>query len=285
MGEKIKVAGMQIDSKILDNKHNLERCIGHIRTTAGEGARLIVFPECMMTGYIFSSLDEAMPFAEPVPGPSTNEIISACRELNVYVVIGMLEKDGIRCYNTAALLGPGGLIGKHRKAHLPWVGIDRFVSHGDIPPTVYETAIGRIGMGICYDGAFPEHSRVLALKGADIVVLPTAWPEGADVVPKFYVPTRAMENHVYFIAVNRVGEERGVRFIGCSKIAWWGGRFLADGKPYEEDVLYAEIEPEASRDKKVVIVPGENELDLWVDRRPEFYDVISQPQPITSKIR
>ncbi|MFC1939649.1 carbon-nitrogen hydrolase family protein [Chloroflexota bacterium] len=285
MDKKIKIAGVQMDSKILEKEKNLERCLELIQITAREGARLIVFPECMLTGYIFTSLDEAIPVAEPIPGPSTEEVLAACRELNVYVTIGLLEKDGSKCYNAAALLGPGGLVGKYRKAHLPYVGIDRFVNHGDIPFTVHDTEVGRIGMGICYDGAIPEHGRVLALQGADIVVLPTAWPEGAEVFPKFYIPTRTMENHVFYVAVNRVGEERGVRFFGRSKIAYWGGRFLADGKPYEEDILYAEIEPTTARDKRVVIVPGENELDLMLDRRPEFYGILSQPQAGASGIR
>lgn len=277
MSEKIIVAGMQIDSKILEKDKNLTRCLELIKVAAANRARLIIFPECMLTGYIFNSLDEAKPIAETIPGPSTEKIIDVCRQLKIYVIFGLLEKDGHKYYNAAALLGPDGLVGKHRKVHLPFVGIDRFVNHGDLPFTVYNTDVGRIGMGICYDGAFPEHARILMLKGADIIALPTAWPEGAEVFPKFYVPTRAMENHIFYLAVNRIGEERGVKFFGRSKIAYWGGRFLADGKPYEEDVLYAEIEPKKARNKHVVIVPGENELDLMLDRRPDLYDQICLP--------
>ncbi len=285
MGQKVKIAGAQMGPIILDKKGNLERCLELIRATARNGAQLIVFPECALTGYIFTSLEEALSTAEPILGPSTNEILIACREVNVYVIVGLLEKDGSKCYNSAAFIGPHGLVGKHRKVHLPYVGIDRFVNHGDIPPTIYNTELGRVGMCICYDGAFPEYVRVLTLQGADLVVLPVNWPEGSEALPKYFVPTRAMENHIFYIAVNRVGEERGFRFFGRSKIAWWGGRFLADGKPYEEDILYAEIEPETAREKRVVWIQGESEIDNIHDRRPDFYGLINQPQANASRIR
>jgi len=282
MDQKVKIAGVQMEPKILETDRNLGECLELIRVTAGEGARLIVFPECTLQGYIFTSREEAIPIAEPIPGPSTDKVLAACRKLNVYVVIGLLEKDGDKCYNSAVLVGPQGLVGKHRKIHLPYLGVDCFVDHGNIPFTVYDTEVGRIGMGICYDGSFPEHARVLALQGADIVVLPANWPEKTEAVPKFYIPTRAMENHIFYAAVNRVGEERGVKFIGRSRIAYWGGRILADGKPYEKDILYAEIEPATARDKHLALVPGVYEIDAINDRRPEFYGLISQPEPNTS---
>jgi predicted amidohydrolase len=285
MDGKVKIAGVQMEPKILEKERNLSRCLEMIQVTAKEGARLIVFPECALTGYCFSSLEEALPVAEPIPGPSTDKLIAACRELKVYVVIGLLEKDGDKCYNAAALLGLQGLVGKHRKLHLPYLGIDRFVNHGDLPLTVYETEVGRIGLGICYDVNFPEHSRVLALQGADVIVLPTNWPEGLEVIPSLVIPTRALDNHLYCVAINRVGEERGFKFIGRSKVAHWLGLTLAEGKPDEEDILYAEIEPATARDKHLVIVPGEFEVHLFNDRRPEFYGLIAQMQADTSRIR
>lgn len=285
MDEKVKIAGVQMEPKILDKEENLRKCLKLIQATAKEGAQLIVFPECALTGYVFTSMEEAIPVAEPIPGPSTDIILTACQELNVYVVIGLLEKDGNKCYNAAALLGPHGLVGKYRKVHLPYLGIDRFVNHGDIPFTVYDTEVGRIGMGICYDGTFPEHARVLALQGADIIVLPSNWPEGIESFPAYFVPTRAMENHIFYAAVNRIGKERGVTFFGRSRFTYWRGTVLADGKPYEEDILYATIKPATAREKHVVAVPGEMEADFIHDRRPEFYGLLTQPQADASRIR
>lgn len=281
MDKKVKIAGVQMDPKILEKERNLARCLELIELTAREGARLIVLPECALTGYCFSSLEEALPVAEPILGSSTEKLMVACRELNVYVIVGLLEKDGDKCYNTAVLLGPHGLVGKYRKLHLPYIGVDRFLNPGDLPLTVYDTEVGKIGMGICYDLMFAEHSRVLALQGADLLVFPANWPERATVYPDYIVPARAVENHVFCVAVNRVGTERGTQFPGRSKIIHWSGRALAEGKLNEEGILYAEIEPMEARRKRIVNIPGEHEVDFINDRRPEFYDLVCQVSPIT----
>jgi 5-aminopentanamidase len=282
---KIKIAGIQMEPKFLEKEQNLKKIITHIQDSATEGSKLIVFPECALTGYCFNSLEEALPVMESIPGPCTDRLSAVCRGLGVYVVIGMLERDGNKFYNAAVLIGPHGIIGKHRKLHLPYLGIDRFLNHGNLPLTVYETEIGNIGMGICYDGHFPEHSRVLAIQGADMILLPTNWPEGAEAAPEFILPVRALENQVFFMAINRVGEENGFKFIGRSKIVHCFGVVLAEGKPYEQDILYAEIEPEAAREKKIVFRPGEFEADVFNDRRPEFYGPITQPLMNKSRIR
>jgi predicted amidohydrolase len=231
-----------------------------------------------LTGYAFSSLEEALPAFEPVPGPCTEEIAGVCRELNVYVVAGLLETEGDKHYNTAALIGPGGLPGTYRKIHLPYLGIDRFLDRGGAAPAVYETPVGNIGMGICYDAMFPEHARVLALQGADIFVLPTNWPQQREHIPEHVIPARAAENRMFIVAVNRIGEERGARFIGRSIIAHCArGKALARGGPNEETILYAEIEPALAREKHVVIAVGEFEFDVMKDRRPELYGTIVDP--------
>lgn len=286
MNEKLKIAAVQMEPKILEKDRNLTRCLELIQVTAREGAQLIVFPECALTGYVFTSLEEALPLCESIPGPSTGKILSLCRELNVHVVLGLLEREAGKCYNAAALLGPGGMLAKYRKIHLPYLGVDRFVNHGNLPPTVCQTEIGKIGMGICYDINFPEHARAMALKGADIIVLPTNWPLHREFVPEHIVPARAAENLVFVVAVNRVGEERGTRFIGRSKIAHCSrGIALAEGKPYEEDILYANIEPATAREKHLVFTPGEFEVDIFNDRRPELYGVITEPLDDSSRIR
>jgi predicted amidohydrolase len=285
MSEAIKVAGVQMEPVLLDSAGNLARCLELTETAAKEGARLIVFPEAALSGYVFRNLDEALPSAEAVPGPSTERIADSCRRLNVYVVIGLLERNGNRCYNTSVLMGPSGLIGKYRKLHLPYIGVDRFLNHGDLPLEVYDTDIGRIGLGICYDLDFPEPARVLALMGAEVIVAVANWPEGIEFIPDYVVLTRARENMVNLVAVNRVGEERGVRFFGRSKFADCMGVTLAEGKAYREDIVYAEIDPASARKKYRVIIPGELEVDTIRDRRPEFYRLLAQPLVDSSRIR
>ena len=220
----------------------MTRCLELLVTASKQGARLIIFPEATLTGYVYDSLDEALPMAESVPGTSVERMAYHCRELNVYAVFGMLERgDQGRCYNTAVFVGPDGFIGKYRKLHLPYLGIDRFVNHGNLPLKAYDTDIGKIGLGICYDLDFPEHARTLTLLGAEVIVTITNWPEGIEFISEHVVPTRARENHVYQIAINRVGDERGVRFFGRSKVTDCTGASIAEGRYYQEDILYAEI--------------------------------------------
>jgi predicted amidohydrolase len=237
-----------------------------------------VFPECAVTGYVFDSLEEALPVCELVPGPTTKRMVGVCRELNVYVVLGLLESDGHRHFNTAVLLGPGGLVGRYRKIHLPYLGIDRFLDRGDYAPEVLDTELARVGIGICYDAMFPEHARVLALQGADILALPTNWPQQREFIPEHVIPTRAVENRIFIVAANRVGRERSARFIGHSVIAHCArGAALATGGPDRETILYAEIDPALAREKRVVIAPGEFEFDVREDRRPDLYGAITEP--------
>src|SRR5262245_63613016 len=112
---------------------NLARMIGFLRETARAGTLLTAFPECVLTGYCFETLDEARPCAEPIPGPSTLRLAEACRELGVYALFGLLEADGDRLFNACVLVGPDGVAGKHRKIHMPYLGIDRFATPGDTP--------------------------------------------------------------------------------------------------------------------------------------------------------
>ena len=137
----------------------------------------------------------------------------------------------------------------------------------------------RIGLHICYDGSFPEVGRTLMLEGADVAVLPTNWPHGAEKYAELLAPMRALENHYFFMAVNRVGAEGGFRFLGQSKIATPTGHIIASAGPTEQTVLTAEIDPERARSKKIERVPGEHAIDRIADRRPELYGSLVAPMP------
>ena len=273
----MKIAGVQMDVVLGDVRGNIDRIIGRLRETARAGARLAVFPECAVTGYCFESLAEAREFAQPVPGPATEAISKACAELDVLAVFGMLERDGERIFNVAVLVGPNGVIGNYRKVHLPFLGVDRFTTHGDQPFRAHDTGEVRVGLNICYDSAFPEASRCLALDGAELIALPTNWPPSAECVSEHCINARAMENAVYYIAVNRVGEERGFRFIGGSSICDPGGRTLARTRGTDEEIIYADIDPQLARRKHFVRVPGKHEIDRMADRRPDMYGAMVQP--------
>ena len=270
----MKVAAVQMDIRIGEIDANLSAICDRLREAAGAGATLIAFPECAVSGYCFESLEEARPFAQPVPGPAVQHLSEACSELGVFAVFGMLEVADDKLFNVAVLTGPAGLVGVYRKTHLPYLGVDRFTSFGERPYAVHSAGDVRVGMTICYDAAFPEASRSLTLLGADVIVLPTNWPPGAERMASHAINTRAMENNVYYMAVNRVGEERGVDFIGRSIICSPSGQTLASADPSAEVILYADIDPEAARKKTVVRVPGKHIIDRLADRRPELYGTV-----------
>jgi len=272
------IATAQIDIAFADRERNFARMAEVLHQTAAEGAKLTVFPEAALTGYCFNSLEEARPQTESIPGPSTERMIKVCRKLDAFVVYGLLEADGERVFNACALVGPNGVVGSYRKIHLPFLGMDRFTTPGDRPFAVHEAAGMRIGMHICYDGGFPESARVMMLQGADLVVLPTNWPPGSECMAGFAVNTRAMENNIYYAACNRVGEERGFRFIGQSKICDPSGRALAEAAHDREEILYAEVDVARARQKKIIRVPNLHEIDRLRDRRPEMYREIIEPQ-------
>ena len=182
-----------------------------------------------------------------------------------------------KLFNACGLVGPTGFVTGYRKAHLPCLGADRFTDPGDRPFAVHDVGGLRVGMSICYDGSFPESARVLMLLGADLVVLPTNWPTGAATTVKYLVQARALENHIYYAAVNRVGEERGFRFIGQSRIIDVTGELVAASEGDTPAILYAELDPERPRNKQIVKIPGKYELHRTADRRPEMYEPICRP--------
>jgi predicted amidohydrolase len=237
-----------------------------------------VLPECAIPGYVFESAEEALEFAEQVPGPSTEALERECRRLDLYVVCGLLERDGDALRNAAVFVGPDGLVGTYWKSHLPFLGVDRFVVPGDELP-VYETPLGRIGVEICYDLRFPEVTRTLALKGADIVAHPTNFPVAARIQTELITVARAAENRIYLLTANRVGRERTAEFCGWSQIVDPYGVRLAEADETEETLLVADVDVERARDKDYVI-PGEYELYLFGHRRPELYGaLVEETQP------
>ena len=276
----MRIAAVQMDVSIGQPEANLAAMLAKLKEAAAGGAKLICFPECALTGYCFDSVAEAMPFAQTLPGAATERFAQACRELDVFAVFGLLEKDGDRLFNAAALVGPNGLIGSYRKVHLPYLGIDMRTNYGDRPFAIFEAGGVRIGLLICYDAAFPEATRALALQGADLIVLPTNWPPGAECVADFTINSRAMENAVYFLAVNRVGEERGFRFIGRSRICEPSGCTLVSTNSLDAAILFADIDPAQSRNKRVTRVPGKHAIDRLADRRPEMYVSLTQPHSL-----
>jgi predicted amidohydrolase len=275
------VAVAQMQPRLGENDRNLEAGIARLEEAVAAGAELLVLPECAIPGYMFDSLEEAMPFAEDIPGPTTEALEAACRRLGAHVVCGLLEREGDVLYNAAVLVGPDGLVGGYRKTHLPFLGVDRFVTPGD-ELSVFETPLGRIGLEICYDLRFPEVTRTLALRGADIVAHPTNFPMAAKVQTELVTVARAAENRIYLLTANRVGRERWAEFCGWSQICDPIGTRLAEADATEEGLFLADVDLALAREKDLLLAPGEYEMRLFDDRRPELYGALVESPVVTT---
>ncbi len=203
---------------------NMARASDLVRAAAAAGSRLIVLPELASTGYVFESAAEAAALAEPVPdGPTTRAWAALAAELGVHIVAGIAESAGDTLYNAAVIVGPEGYIGTYRKAHL-WDQENVFFARGDLGFPVFDTALGKVGVAICYDGWFPETFRQLALGGAEIVCIPTNWvpmpdqPEGEAAMANTLHRAAAHTNGLFIACADRVGVERGQPFAGQSLI-------------------------------------------------------------------
>lgn len=273
----MQISLIQTDVEFADPAANLNIMQAHLTAEAAQGSRLIAFPECFTTGYCFDSLEEAMSVAEPTTGNTIARVTQMCHEANCYTTFGFLEQDGGQLFNAAALVGPEGLVGCYRKVHLPFLGVDRFTTPGNRPFEVLQADDVRIGLLICYDGGFPEASRVLGIQGADIILLPTNWPPGAEYMSQFSLNARAMENGVYFGAINRVGTERGFSFIGRSRLCDPVGATQQSSDDDRPVILRGVINTDRSRAKRIVRVPGKHIIDRMADRRPEMYGPLCEP--------
>jgi predicted amidohydrolase len=275
----LRVGVAQFDPKLADPATNLATCVGYLEQAAARGVELLVLPECAIPGYVFESIEEALPYAEDIPGPSTAALGEACARLGIHAVCGLLERYEGGARNAAVLIGPDGLIGTYRKTHLPFLGVDRFTIPGDELP-VFDTAIGRIGIAICYDLRFPEVTRALALAGADIVALPTNWPVEAAANAELLAPARAYENRIYLLVANRVGRERTAQFSGRSQIVDPAGARLAETDATTETLLVADVDLARARDKSIIPAEGVYEMQLFGHRRPELYGaLVEAPHP------
>jgi N-carbamoylputrescine amidase len=269
----LQVSCIQFEPTFGDVAGNVARSCALIRDAAASGSKLIVLPELANTGYVFETLEEARKFAEPAPGGASARAWSElAEELGVYLVAGVAERDGDTLYNAALIAGPQGFIGVYRKAHL-WNRENLFFAKGNLGFPVFDTPIGKIGVAICYDGWFPETFRQLALKGAEIVCVPTNWvpmpDQPADEAAMANVLHRAAahSNGIFIACADRIGVERGQPFEGQSLIVGPRGWTLAG--PASRDA------PETLTALVDLSAAGRKELNafnsLLRDRRADVY--------------
>jgi len=261
----MKAGFYQFNPAFGKKEENLKKVLSAITDA---DADLLVLPEFFATGYQFVSQEEVSGLSESIPNGDTTERLSELsRQKGIYLVAGLPERDGDRFFNSAVLSGPDGFIGVYRKTHL-FFEEKLYFSPGDTGFKVWDTKVGRIGIMICFDWFFPEAMRALALMGADIITHPSNL-----VLPycPAAMPIRCLENRVFAVTANRVGEEnrkagQSLRFIGQSQITSPEGKIVIRAPENDEAILIAEINPEISRNKN--LNPLNNIFD---DRRPDMY--------------
>jgi predicted amidohydrolase len=277
--KEFTAACVQIAVTPNDVQANVDKGVVWLEKAAREyEADLVVFPETVTTGYETGlDAEELWDLVDEAPGHTTRDIQVSARSLGVHVVWGSYRRGPERgiVYNSAILIGPDGeIIGIYDKTHpAPW---ERRDGGGwavvGTRADVFETALGNIGMIICYDGDFPELSRLLAVKGAEVIVRPSAFQRSYDI---WYITNcaRAYDNHVYVVATNLVGPDAlGNYGFGHSMIvnpiAWR----LAQARGTEE-VIAASLNPDPLRH----ITWGSKSLqtfDHLEDRNLELYEEI-----------
>jgi N-carbamoylputrescine amidase len=251
---------------------NVHRGMRAMERAARNGAQLVCFAELAFEPFYPQRPDwpHAQDLAEPVPGPITEGFQRKARELGVVVVLNLYERDGARTFDSSPVIdADGSLLGVTRMVHIteyPCFHEQQYYSPGDRGVPVYETAVGRIGVAICYDRHYPELMRGLALRGAELVLVPQAgavgeWPEG---LYEAEMRVAAFQNGYFTALCNRVGQEECLRFAGESFVCDPAGRVIARAAEGAEEILFCDLD---LRD-----VERSHARTLFLrDRRPELY--------------
>ena len=234
----MRVGFVQLDSEMLQVEHNVDKAV---RILDRMKADLVVLPELFNTGYNFANRKELDKVSENVPGGFTTEkLLEVSHKSGMIIVAGLAEKSDGNYYNSAVVVGDK-YIGKYRKVHL-FFKEKKLFNRG----TGFRV-FGNIGVMICFDWIYPESARTLMLKGAEIIAHPAAL-----VLP--YCPesmkTRSLENRVFSITADRVGKERGLKFIGSSQIVDTKGRILCRANGTREECQVRTIQLNEARNKK-----------------------------------
>jgi predicted amidohydrolase len=258
--------------------------VNYVRGIVEQGpVDLIVFPELANTGYVKGRLEEFnMQFieqAEPIPGPTTDALGAVARQHSVHIVVGLAELHPhipATLYNSAVLIdSEGQVVGVHHKLHIP--AEEKHYFYPGSTTQVYYTALGTIGLLVCYDSEFPELPRLFSLQGAEILVgiYNWGWQVGTYGPGRLsrVAAVRALENKNFFIACGKVGVEDEHVFYGNSTIAGPDGEIMVESKPEhdeKESVLRACLKREQLLRERAINTTYRN-------RRPELYGLLTEP--------
>ncbi|MEE9523660.1 MAG: nitrilase-related carbon-nitrogen hydrolase [Thermodesulfovibrionales bacterium] len=266
----MKTGFFQFDPVFGDINANVRKVIDAI---SGETFDIIVLPELFNSGYQFTSHDEVRSLSEDIPdGFTTNAMAELSKSMESYIVFGLTEHSSGKYFNSAVITGPEGFIGTYRKIHL-FYEENLWFTPGDTGFKVWDTAIGKIGIMVCFDWFFPESARILSLMGAEVIAHPSNLvlpycPDG--------MPTRCLENSVFAVTANRTGSEdryadkKPLDFIGSSQITGTKGEIIFRAPEHGDSLFIAELNLEKARTKD--FNPYNN---IFKDRKPQFYSLLT----------
>lgn len=233
----VTVAAIQMKSAMGELLKNLAKAEHMVRQAAASGAELIALPELWNTGYHLER-DDFQRLAEQVEGTTVTQFRNLAAELQTVLIVPFAEKGETAVYNSVAVIdATGRLSGVVRKTHL-WGKEKLSFEPGDMEFPVFHTAVGKVGVLICYDAEFPEPARMLALQGAEILVVPSVWSTVAEPRWDVQLPARALDNTVFVLGVNTV--ERGS--CGKSKLINPRGYVMVEADREREEILLATVD-------------------------------------------
>lgn len=284
MSQSVRIGIAQISGEPFAVEVNRKRAADAIVTAFDDDADIVVLPEMIVHGYV-ADWRGLSPIAETIPGPTVEEWTRLAAEAGGYVVGGLCEIDGEALYNTAVAVGPQGLIMHYRKVHL-FAGEKVAFRPGNLGFPVADTRFGTIGLCVCYDLRFVEVVRILALKGADLICVPTAWLPGFDqerwdaegMCPQAKgAVLQSNLNQVFIACASQAGQHGGLDFLGSSVLADpYGHRLAGPLSGSEDEVRVIEVDIGAAKRAQVrgeLIAPR-------ADRRTDVYRIVADGQDL-----
>ena len=256
---------------------NIRRGLDNLDKAAEQGAELAVFAELAFTRFFpqYEAQGDVIHLAETVPGPTTELFMAKAEEHHMVIVINLFELADGKAYDSSPVIdADGSLLGTTRMIHITNYECfyeKGYYAEGDHGAPVYDTAVGKIGVAICYDRHYPEYMRALAVKGADLVVVPQAgtvgeWPDG---LYEAELQVASFQNGYICALANRVGKEDQMEFSGESFISNPAGKVIAQSPAGVDDILVADLDlTEVKRSHARTL--------FFRDRRPEIYPLHSQ---------